>query len=156
MNGVSAFQLMEWWNIPRRGWIIILTELAVIIGLASWAYSEYLNNTYFQGYMNNLSPVLVPIVSVGLGITSATAATLLYFTMKNMRRREEPSEEDPSGRRGPVKKTVKKPLVSAPARERGSSGGSAATANPRVRIAGASRPRRAGTQPANTETTESE
>jgi hypothetical protein len=151
---VWAFQLLEWWNIPRRGWIIILSELAVIVGLAGWAYSEYLNNAYFQTYVNSLSPVLVPIVSVGFGITSATVATLLYFTMKNMKQTERPREEDVSARRASPKKTVKKP-VSASARERASTTGPATIVNPRVPVGGASRPKRVGTQPGNPETTDS-
>jgi len=99
---------LQWWSIPRRGWIIILAELAVIVTLASWVYSEYLNNTYFQSYLNGLSPILVPIISVGFGITSATVATLLYFTMRNVRQRGGPSEEDLDRKRVPAKKVVKK------------------------------------------------
>ncbi len=64
---------------------MIVAELAAIITPASWVYSEYVNNTYFQSYVNNLPPILLPIVSVGFGITSATIGTLLYFTMRNMR-----------------------------------------------------------------------
>ena len=100
---------MRWWSIPRQGWIIILAELAVIVTLASWVYSEYVNNPYFQSYVNGLSPILLPIVSVGFGITSATVATLLYFTMRNVRQREGPGEEDLDRKRVPAKKVVKKP-----------------------------------------------
>jgi hypothetical protein len=147
---------LEWWNIPRRGWIIILSELAVIIGLAGWAYSEYLNNAYFQGYVNGLSPVLVPIVSVGFGITSATVATLLYFTMKNMKQRERPREENASTRRGSPKKTIKKQPVSASARERASTGGLSAGQNTKGPVRGAFPPKRGGTPPSNAETSKSE
>src|SRR2546422_11373410 len=87
-TGVPVIQMLEWWSIPRRGWIIILGELVVIIGLGGWVYAEYLNNSYFQGYVNSLSPILVPIVSVGFGIASATVATVLYFTMRKVGRKE--------------------------------------------------------------------
>jgi hypothetical protein len=110
--GVRVIQLLQWWNIPRRGWIIILAELAVILTLGGWVYSEYVNNAYFQIYVNSLSPILVPIVSVGIGITSATVATLLYFTMKNIRQRELMKDDGPSRRRGLAKRTTKKPQVS--------------------------------------------
>jgi hypothetical protein len=155
-TGARSIQLLEWWSIPRRGWIIILSELAVIIGLAGWAYSEYLNNAYFQGYVNSLSPVLVPIVSVGFGITSATVATMLYFTMKNMKQSERTREEDASTRRGSSKKIIKKQPVSASARERASAGGLAAGQNPRGPVGVAFRPKRGGTQSSSAETSESE
>jgi hypothetical protein len=121
-TGVQAIRLLQWWKIPRRGWIIILGELAVIITLSSWVYSEYVNNTYFQSYVNSLSPILLPIVSVGFGVTSATVATLLYFTMRNIRLRDEPKEEL-SKRRGASKKAIKKPLISSSKAERGFTGG---------------------------------
>jgi hypothetical protein len=155
-TGVWSIQLLEWWNIPRRGWIIILSELAVIVGLAGWAYSEYLNNAYFQTYVNGLSPVLVPIVSVGFGITSATVATLLYFTIKNMKQRERPREEDASTRRSSPKKTIKKRPGSASAREKTSTGTPAAGQNTKGPVGVAFRSKRGGTQPSSGETSESE
>ena len=114
---------MQWWNIPRRGWIIILAELTVIVTLASWVYSEYVNNTYFQSYVNGLSPILLPIVSVGFGITSATIATLLYFTTRNIREQEGPKVEDVARRHVPARKTAKKTMVTSPRTERAATGG---------------------------------
>jgi hypothetical protein len=111
-RGVQAIQLLEWWKIPRRGWIIILGELAVIISLGSWVYSEYVNNPYFQIYVNSLSPILVPIISVSFGIISATVATLLYFTMRNIRRRDHSKQEELHTKRGAIKETAKKPQAS--------------------------------------------
>jgi hypothetical protein len=87
-------RLFEWWSIPRRAWIIIVAELSVIIGLSSWAVSEYFNDIYFQSYVNNLAPILVPVVSVGFGVASASTATVLYFRMKNLSRIPEPTMED--------------------------------------------------------------
>lgn len=95
----------------------------VIIALGGWVYAEYLNNAYFQGYVNSLSPILVPIVSVGFGIASATAATVLYFTVRKVGRRQGLEDEDSVRRRGPEKKTVKKPQFSTSRSERGGKGG---------------------------------
>jgi hypothetical protein len=114
---------LQWWSIPRRGWIIILAELAVIVALASCVYAEYVNNTYFKSYVNGLSPILLPIVSVGFGITSATIATLLYFTMRNTRQRERLREEDSPRRHVPSRNTVKKPISTSSRTEKPTSGG---------------------------------
>ena len=117
----------------------------MIIGLGSWVYAEYLSNSYFQSYVNSLSPVLVPIISVGFGIASAMVATLLYFTMRNVRKREGVKDEELSTRRGPTKRTIKKPQVSSARSEKVAV---AITTVPRQRasIAGTSSVRR-GTAP---------
>jgi len=134
--GVRVIQLLEWWSIPRRGWIIILAELAVIISLGGWVYSEYLNDIYFQSYVNSLSPILVPIVSVGFGITSATIATLLYFSMRSIKRNEGSQEEQLSTKRGSTKRIVKKSQVPPSRSERATVGGSSTTPKPKVLVAG--------------------
>src|SRR5207245_4754298 len=119
----------------------ILTELVVIISLGSWVYAEYLSNSYFQSYVNGLSPVLVPIISVGFGIASATVATLLYFTMRSIRQREGSREGELSPRRASTKKTVKKRQVSSARSEKDAV---AVTTVPRQRaaIAGTANDRR--------------
>ncbi len=129
---------MQWWSIPRRGWIIILAELAVIVALASWVYSEYVNNTYFQSYVNGLSPILLPIVSVGFGITSATIATLLYFTMQNVRQREGLTEEDSPRRHVPARRAVKKPMITSTRTEKPTTGGLAMGPRARPPVTGES------------------
>lgn len=111
-------RLLEWWNIPRRGWVIILTQLAIIITLGSWVYAEYVNNAYFQSYVNSLSPILVPIVSVSFGLASATVATMLYFTMRSVRQRGGVRQAEQNGKRGPAKKIVKRSQVSTVRGER--------------------------------------
>jgi hypothetical protein len=148
-------QLLEWWSIPRRGWIIILAELAVIITLASWVYAEYVNNTYFQSYLNSLSPILLPIVSVGFGITSATIATLLYFTMRNVRQQAGPREEDLPRKRVPVKKTVKKPQAQHSKTENSVTGALAPGPRARTPISGSWSPRRGTAQDSGNEEDES-
>jgi hypothetical protein len=132
---------LQWWSIPRRGWIIIVAELAVIVTLASWVFSEYVNNTYFQSYVNGLSPILLPIVSVGFGITSATIATLLYFTMRNIRQREPVNVEEIPRSRGSVKRTVKKQQFSPSRGERTGVGGLGGVPRPKSQTTGTSRSR---------------
>lgn len=133
---------MQWWSIPRRGWIIILAELTVIVSLAGWVYSEYVNNTYFQSYVNGLSPILLPIVSVGFGIISATIATLLYFTMRNIRMKKEPREEDSSRERVSAKKTIKKSQVSSSRTEKAARGAPLIGPRARAPISGSYSPKR--------------
>jgi hypothetical protein len=133
---------LQWWNIPRRGWIIILAELAVIVTLAGWVYSEYVNNTYFQTYVNNLSPILLPIVSVGFGVSSATIATLLYFTMRNVRMKEGPREDDLPRKRASAKKTIKKSQVSSSRTEKAVTGALFIGSKARAPLAGSYSPKR--------------
>ena len=147
---------MQWWSVPRRGWIIILAELAVIVTLASWVYSEYVNNTYFQSYVNGLSPILLPIVSVGFGISSATIATLLYFTMRNVRQREELKDEDLPRKRASTKKTVKKPLVPTSRPERALTGAPAMGSRARLPTTEVSGSKRGTAQDTGNEEDESE
>ena len=117
----------------------------MIIGLSGWVYAEYLSNLYFQSYVNNLSPILVPVVSVGFGIASATVATLLYFTMRNVRKREGVKDEELSTRRGSTKRPLKKPQASSSRSEK-AAGSSIMVPRQRASIAGASSVRR-GTAP---------
>ncbi len=67
--------------------------------------------------MNTLSPILVPIVSVGFGLASATIATLLYFTMRNVKRSEGPSDENLTRRRAASKRMMRKAQVASPRSE---------------------------------------
>jgi hypothetical protein len=96
----ATVRLLEWWSIPRKAWILILAELCVIVGLSSWVVSEYLSNIYFQNYVNSLAPTLVPVVSVGFGVASASTATILYFRMKNLSHVEQETMEEDARPRG--------------------------------------------------------
>ena len=127
----------------------------MIIGLSGWVYAEYLSNLYFQSYVNNLSPILVPVVSVGFGIASATVATLLYFTMRNVRKREGVKDEEVSTKRGATKKTVKKPQASSPRSEK-ATGASTTVPRQRASIVGASSVRRGTAQQSSNEDDHSE
>ena len=75
---------MTWWNFPKKAWLIIIGELAIITSLSISLYVTYLSNVYFQAYANSLSPILVPILSVAFGISSASIATYLYLGMKRI------------------------------------------------------------------------
>ena len=134
---------------------MILGELAVIIGLAAWVYSEYVNNSYFQSYVNSLSPIFVPIMSVGFGMTSATVATMLYFTMTNIRGTEGAREEDLTRRRVPAKKTARKPQVASPRSERTATGGLSLVPRSRGLVAGTSGSKRLAAQGGRDEEDES-
>jgi hypothetical protein len=114
----------------------------VIVTLASWVYAEYVNNTYFQSYVNGLSPILLPIVSVGFGITSATIATLLYFTMRNIRQKENQRGEEFPTRRVSAKKTIKKSQVSSSRTEKAVTGALLIGSKARAPIAGSYSPKR--------------
>jgi hypothetical protein len=58
--------------------------------LSGWLYSTYLNNVYFQTYVDSFSPVLVPVLSVAFGISAASMATYLYLGMKRIQTLREP------------------------------------------------------------------
>lgn len=85
-------KLLNWWKIPQRAWIIILSELSVIVTLGIGLYSEYLNSPYFQNYVNSLGPIIIPILSVAFGVTSASVATYLYFGMRRVQQSEHPDQ----------------------------------------------------------------
>jgi hypothetical protein len=75
--------------------------------LSVWLYLTYLNDIYFQTYANSLSPILVPVLSVAFGISSASIATYLYLGMKRIRTSHEP--QAPVRGRVHPRKTPKRP-----------------------------------------------
>jgi hypothetical protein len=111
---VSEIGYLTWWNFPKKAWLIILGELGVIASLSGWLYSIYLNNVYFQTYVDGLSPVLVPVLSVAFGISSASIATYLYLGMRRIRTVKEPYLR--SNSKVKQRKTVRRPksLISGP------------------------------------------
>src|SRR5712664_2281965 len=98
---------LTWWNFPKKAWLIIIGELAVIASLCVSRYITYLSNVYFQSYVNSVSPILVPVLSVAFGISSASIATYLYLGMKRIRTLREP--EVPVKKRAQQRKTSKRP-----------------------------------------------
>ena len=101
---------MTWWNIPRRGWVIILAQMALIVFLGAGFYSEYLNNSYFQTYVNGLAPILIPVLSVTFGISSATVATFLYFGMRRITQTQETEMGTTVRKRSQTRRTARKTL----------------------------------------------
>jgi hypothetical protein len=97
---------LTWWNFPKKAWLIIVGELVVIAALSSWLYSTYLNNAYFQTYVDSLSPILIPVLSVAFGISSASIATYLYLGMKRIQTLREP--EVPVKKRAQSRRTPKR------------------------------------------------
>jgi len=81
---VSEIGYLTWWNFPKKAWFIILGELSLIVSLSISLYLTYLNDVYFQSYANNLSPILVPALSVAFGISSASIAVYLYLGIKRI------------------------------------------------------------------------
>ncbi len=102
----------------------------MIIVLGYWVYSTYLNDFYFQSYVNSLSPILVPMVSVAFGVSSATVATFLYFGMRRVRQAQE-AEEAPR----------RKPQPRRPAKKIQVTSGSKPTKAEAARPLGVPRPR---------------
>jgi len=62
----------------------------MITSLSISLYITYLTNVYFQAYVNTLSPILFPVLSVAFGISSASIATYLYLGMKRIQTSQEP------------------------------------------------------------------
>jgi len=75
---------LTWWNFPKKAWLIIIGELAIITSLSLSLYITYLTNVYFQIYVNTLSPILVPALSVAFGISSASIAGYLYVRIRRI------------------------------------------------------------------------
>jgi hypothetical protein len=95
--------------------------------------------------VNSLSPILIPIVSVCFGIASATVATMLYFTLRNIRQTRGLEEEDLARKRSATKKTARKQQVASPRNERTSTGGLPLVLRPRALV-----PRTPGPKPPST------
>src|SRR5712691_12553333 len=105
---VSDMGYLTWWNFPKKAWLIIIVELGIIASLIGWLYSTYLNNVYFQTYVDSLSPILVPVLSVAFGISSASIATYLYLGMKRIRTFQEPGV--PIKKKAQQRKIPRRPL----------------------------------------------
>jgi hypothetical protein len=99
---------LTWWNFPKKAWLIIIVETCVIASMSGLLYSTYLNNVYFQSYVDSLSPVLIPVLSIAFGISSASIATYLYLGMKRIRTFQE--TEPPVRKRIQQHKAPKRPL----------------------------------------------
>jgi hypothetical protein len=82
----SKLRRLDWYGIPRRAWVIILSQIAVIISLTVWAVWEYFHNIYLQYYVASVGPVvsgtvvLVSTAMIGLW-------TIQYFRTRNNHRR---------------------------------------------------------------------
>jgi hypothetical protein len=109
---VSEIGYLTWWNFPKKAWLIIIGELCIITSLSVSIYITYLSNVYFQTYVNGLSPILVPILSVAFGISSASIATYLYLGMKRIHTLQEP--ETLVKKRVQHRKTAKRPPQNPP------------------------------------------
>ena len=68
---------LEWWRIPKTGWLIILTQLSVILFFTGWVYQEAQYNSYFQAYLNSVLPLVTAVLIVALAITAAPTISIL-------------------------------------------------------------------------------
>jgi hypothetical protein len=76
-----------WKSIPGFAKIVMLLQTLVISFLSFWIYQEYLNNAYFQAYVNgSLQASLTGIILVSIG--SFTIVGLVLFGKLRSARRE--------------------------------------------------------------------
>jgi hypothetical protein len=106
--------LLEWWSIPRRAWMIILVELCGLVVLSGSLVSQYVNDIYFQNYVNSITPLLVPVVSVSFGVVSASTATFLYLRMKALQSPTEEVAEDEEYKQRGQKRAARKTSTGEP------------------------------------------
>ncbi len=97
---------------PKRAWVLILAQFAIILFLAASLVSNYFNNIYYQNYVNSISPILIPVLSIAFGATSATIAIKLYLGVRKIRSLQE--EVDSQGRRRSQSKRPKRPAPNTP------------------------------------------
>jgi hypothetical protein len=106
--------VLEWWEIPRKAWIIILSQSILVLFLSSWLFSEYLNNPFMQQYLANLAPTIVPIISLAFGATAAMTATTLYLRFRKLKHANDRFDTMPrslQSRRTPRKRVLPKPTI---------------------------------------------
>ena len=106
--------ILEWWELPRKAWIIILGQTGLVLFLSSWLLAEYLNNPFMQQYLTNLAPTIVPILSLAFGATAAMTATTLYLRFRKLKDANDRLDTIPrpiQARRAPRKRAPQKPLT---------------------------------------------
>ena len=106
--------ILDWWELPRKAWIIILGQTALVLFLSSWLLAEYLNNPFMQQYLTNLAPTIVPILSLAFGATAAMTATTLYLRFRKLKDANDRLDTIPrslQARRAPRKRIPQKPLT---------------------------------------------
>jgi len=106
--------ILEWWELPRKAWIIILGQSALVLFLSSWLLAEYLNNPFMQQYLTNLAPTIVPILSLAFGATAAMTATTLYLRFRKLKEANDRLDTilcSLKARRPPRKRIPQKPLT---------------------------------------------
>jgi len=106
--------ILEWWELPRKAWIIILGQTGLVLFLSSWLLAEYLNNPFMQQYLTNLAPTIVPILSLAFGATAAMTATTLYLRFRKLKDASDRLDTIPrsiQARRAPRKRAPQKPLT---------------------------------------------
>ena len=77
--------ILESLEFPRKAWLIILTQTALILFLTSWLLVEYESNPFMQQYLTNLAPTIAPVLSLAFGVLAAMTATILYVRFRRVK-----------------------------------------------------------------------
>jgi hypothetical protein len=77
-----------WKGIPRFAKIIMLLQTLVVLFLSFWLYEEYLNNSYFQAYVNGILQGSVFTAVVLISIVAFTVVAIVLFLKLRSTRKE--------------------------------------------------------------------
>ena len=106
--------ILESLEFPRKAWLIILTQTALILFLTSWLLVEYESNPFMQQYLTNLAPTIAPLLSLAFGVFAAMTATILYVRFRKVKaegNRHDTFPRSSQARRTPRKRIPPRPLT---------------------------------------------
>jgi len=73
------------------GWLIILTQLSIILFFTGWVYQEVQYNSYFQTYLNSVSPLVTAVLIVVLAIAAAPTISILRRRTRRTQQTRQPT-----------------------------------------------------------------
>jgi len=82
---------LDWWGLPRKAWIIILSQACVSVALVGSTDWEYLNNLYLRYYLSSVGPSIaralsiVATIIIGLSIVQYFRTRLIHIRPKLVR-----------------------------------------------------------------------
>jgi hypothetical protein len=91
-----------WKSIPRFAKIIMLLQTLLILFLSFWLYEEYLNNSYFQAYVNGVlqGGAFTAVVLISI-VVFTIVAIVLYMKLRSTRKElEEILSKEKAGSEG--------------------------------------------------------
>src|SRR2546425_7903636 len=76
-----------WKSIPRFAKIIMLLQTLLILFLSFWLYEEYLNNSYFQAYVNGVlqGSIFTAVVLISI-VVFTIVAIVLFLKLRSTRK----------------------------------------------------------------------